>query len=74
MSDPNTLMKQSDIAKMQYYDEKKESIITLRDHFAMTALQGLMPRWKSRGYTDKSAAVKAYKIADVMLEVRKATL
>ncbi len=44
---------------------------TLRDQLAMTALQGLMPLWKSSGYTYKSTSVEAYKIADVMLEARK---
>ena len=39
----------------------------LRDQFAAAALTGLF----ASGWTDSRACVKAYEIADIMLEVRK---
>ena len=59
---------EAEIAEMQYWDERKAKEPTLRDQFAMAALQGLM--------TDKDigpdeACRVAYEVADEMLEARK---
>lgn len=48
------------------------AIETLRDKLAMTILPGLMLRYKEPGYSDISATAEAYRIADDMLEARKA--
>lgn len=48
------------------------ALVSLRDHFAGIALQGLMLRHNEPGYTDDSAAREAYVLADWMLKMREA--
>lgn len=47
----------------------REAQPTLRDQFAMAALTGLLSD-TDRDFTYGTAAIRAYEIADIMLEVR----
>ena len=65
---------ESEIAQMQYWDERKAQLNdqpTLRDKFAMAALQGMQIEYidmcSSDGFIYKSAA-RAYDMADAMLK------
>lgn len=47
---------------------------TLRDQFACCILNGLMLRSSTLGYTDETALLEAYRLADIMMEVRDGKL
>jgi len=69
----NKLMSEADIAKMQYWDERKAQLKdkpTLRDQFAMVALGRLIQR-TNQPITDVDKCTSlAYEFADAMMEAR----
>lgn len=60
------------LGELNYYlSEKKKNEPTLRDTFAMNALNGLISNGQFNSENPKVSAELAYKIADAMIEVRK---
>lgn len=60
------------IEEVRYYlSEKKKNEPTLRDTFAMNAMNGLISNGYFNSENPKVTAELAYKIADAMMEVRK---
>ena len=50
---------------------RKMPEVTLRDLFAMSALQGILPTPYGQGAENENVAASAYAIADAMLQARK---
>lgn len=60
------------IAKVeQFLSNREKETPTLRDAFAMNALNGLISNGHFNSENPKVSAELAYKIADAMMEVRK---
>lgn len=63
---------QNFIAEVSYYlSEKRKNEPTLRDTFAMNAMNGLLANGHFNSENPTVTAELAYKIADAMLGVRK---
>lgn len=63
----------TEIADVLKEEEKEfDSVKTLRDEFAMVAMQGLMAAWGNHDVTNyEEIASDAYSMADKMMEARK---
>ena len=60
------------LEEVRYYlSKKKNNEPSLRDTFAMNALNGLLSNGHFNSENPKVSAELAYKIADAMMEVRK---
>lgn len=64
-------LEQVSAAEIQFTDVSNQDAMTIRDHFAMAAMQGMKSNPEDYGLTQKEIADHAYWQADEMLEARK---
>ncbi len=56
---------------MEKMPETKRELRDLRDKFAMSIVNGYLSNHQAEFRNDESLVIRAYKIADIMMEARK---